>query len=218
MPMTSGLSIITHYQFTIISHNQSNTEPNNKTMMQPATPKSQQSEPTSSDEMMERISLHCHENSPIPSQLSCVTCQSLNIKCTPRRNSKGLYVGCQHCLHSRELSSNCSLAHSDDLFITYRRIFQERIPATDNHDARHVCYNHEDPPMFNAFHPAPLDPIERTLVKESVDERSLHKPSGPDYPGNHHFAVDERLLHKPVTFKILLGQQQVQPKVCAFTF
>eukprot|EP00956_Cyclotella_meneghiniana_P027675 scaffold62706_cov48-Cyclotella_meneghiniana.AAC.9 len=51
--------------------------------------------------------------------------------------------------------------------------------------------------MFNAFHPAPLDPIERTLVEESVDERSLHKPSGPDYPGNHHFAVDERSLHKP---------------------
>eukprot|EP00956_Cyclotella_meneghiniana_P010525 scaffold14631_cov47-Cyclotella_meneghiniana.AAC.2 len=50
-------------------------------MMQPATPKSRQSEPTSSDETMERISLHCHENSPILSQLSCVNCQSLNIEC-----------------------------------------------------------------------------------------------------------------------------------------
>ena len=169
----------------------------NKTMMQPATPKSRQSEPTSSDETMERISLHCHENSPTLSQLSCVNCQSLNIECKPRRNSKGFYVGCQNCLHSRELSSNCTLAHSDDIFITYRRIFQERIPATDDHDARHVCCNHEDPPMFNAFHPAPLVPIERTSCEVSVDERSLHKPSGPDCAWNQHSTVDERSLHKP---------------------
>lgn len=159
------------------------------------TPPERSSIPVDRDDTTERLVRHCQNDSPIGRPaFACNRCRSKHIKCVIRRNVNGAIVGCTHCLTSDDYSTVCSLAFPT-VFHSYRHLFHQRIPATDDHDGRRICFLHEDPSVTNAFNPPQL-----SLSMDSHVSMVHHSNDAPhsdmnSAPQSHFNAVDVRSLN-----------------------